>query len=339
MAASPIAEAIHGSNDHISQVAIVGAGGRAGRSIVDALLKTGQHHVTAITRPESTNVLPREIHEVIKVDYTNQQALVKALTGRQALIITLAVMAPPESQLRLIDAAIEAGVKYIIPNEWGIELANQQLAEDTMMADRYIPIREHIEKHGAGKTFWIGICCGFWYEFSLAGTEARYGFDFDEKALTLYDNGNVKINTSTWSRVGLAVARLLSLKMSPDNDADTSPCLDRYLNKAVYISSFFVSQRDMFESVLRVTGDTERDWTIKYENVAERYQRGLEMFKAGQMVGFGILLYARVFSDDAAGDYNAKLDNDVLGVSVEDLDEATKVAVDMARDGETNAIH
>lgn len=326
-------------SNRVSKVAIVGAGGRSGRSIVSALLKTGKHYVTAITRPESTSILQEGIHNVVRADYSDFSALVKALTGQEALIITLAVTTPPESQIKLIDAAIEVGVKYIIPNEWGIDLANEELSRATMMEGRYIPIREYIEKHGAGQTLWIGICCGAWYEFSLAGTEARYGFDFDKKTLTLYDNGNVKINTSTWSQVGLAVAHLLSLKICPDNDADTSACLSRYENEAVYISSFSVSQRDMFGSVLRVTGDAESDWQVISENVVERYERGLKMLKEGQMIGFAMLLYARLFYDDGSGDYSAKLDNDVIGLPAEDLDAATKVAIAMALNGETNAVH
>lgn len=339
MAAADTNETTQVMAKFIKNVAIVGAGGRSGRSIVNALIQTDKHHVTAITRPDSTNTLPKDIHNIVKVGYSDHAALVTALIGQDVLIITLAVMAPPESQIKLIDAAIEAGVKYIIPNEWGIELANEKLSKDTMMAGRYIPIREHIEKHGAGKSSWIGICCGFWYEFSLAGTEARYGFDFDKKTLILYDDGNVKINTSTWPQVGLAVARLLSLKISPDSEVDRSPSLAQYSNKALYVSSFFVSQRDMFESVLRVTGDNRDDWKITHENSVERYERGTQLFKQGQIVGFAMLLYVRVFYNDKSGDYNAKLDNDALGLPEEDFDQATMVAVKMAQAGETNAVH
>lgn len=339
MDATYITEANQGSSNHVSRIAIVGAGGRSGKSIVEALLKTGKHQVTAITRPDSTNVFSEGIHKVAKVDYNDHSALVTALTGQQALIITLAVTAAPESQIKLIDAAIEAGVRYIVPNQWGIDVDNEQLGKDTLMGGRHMPIREHIEKHGGGKTFWISVCCGFWYEFSLAGTEARYGFDFNRKTVTFYDDGNVKINTSTWPQVGLAVARLFSLKITPDNEADKSPCLSQYENKSLYISSFFVSQRDMFDSVLRVTGDKEDMWTVSHENATQRYKRGSQMWKEGNVVGFGMLLYVRVFYNDGSGDVNDKIDNEVLGLPKESLDEATKVAVKMALDGETNSLH
>ena len=324
---------------HVQNIAIVGVGGRCGSIIANALIEGKKHRVTAITRPDSTNKMPSGLHDIQKVDYNEHASLVKALGKQDVLIITMAIMAPPESQTKLIDAAVDAGVQWIMPNEWGADQSKVEMAKDTFMRDRLVPIREYIEKHGGDKTAWLGLCCGFWYEFSLAGTEARYGFDFDNKTLTLYNDGNTKINTTTWPQVGKAVASLLSLKIHPDDEKDKNPCLSQYSNRSAHISSFFVNQRDMFESVLRVTGDKEKDWNVTYEDVGERYRRGLQMMQEGKMVGFGILLYARVFYQDGAGDYNDKLDNDLLGLPKESLDEATKVAIDMALAGETNVMH
>lgn len=327
------------AKNHVKNIAIVGVGGRSGRSICNALLKTGKHRVTAITRSDSTSTIPPGLHATVKVDYTDHNSLAAALTGQDVLIITMAVMAPPTSQIALIDAAVEAGVQYIMPNEWGVDLTKTEMSDDTMMSDRYMPVRRYIEKVGAGKTCWIGLCCGSWYEFSLAGTEARYGFDFEKKTVTMYGDGSVRVNTSTWPLVGMAVARLFSLQIEPDGGEGVSPCLSAHANRAVYVSSFFVSQRDMFQSVLRVTGDSEEDWTVTHENVVDRYHRGMKMMKEGQIVGFGILLYARIFYEDGAGDYNSKLDNKLLGLPEESLDKATKVAIEMALAGETNAVH
>ena len=208
------------------------------------------------------------------------------------------------------------------------------------MFDRFMAVRAYVGKTSreSGKgTHWLSVTCGFWYEFSLAGTEARCGFDFEEKRVTLYSGGETRICTSTWPRVGEAVAKLLSLKIKAESEGEV--CLSNWDDKAVFVSSFFVSQRDMFESVLRVTGDEEGDWEVKFEDVGKRYQRGKEIMERGEMVGFGIMLYARAFYDDGAGDWRGKSDNEVLGLGVEDLDEATGWAVEMAKRGETNAIH
>jgi hypothetical protein len=331
--------------NHLTNIAIVGAGGRSGGHMVYSLLATKKHTVTAITRNDSTSTMPEGVN-VKKVNYNDHASLVSALHNQDVLIITLGVFAPPDTQKRLIDAAIEAGVKYVMPNEWGIDQSNLDLANDTLTGSRLLPMREYIETNSKGKsTHWISICCGFWYEFSLAGTEARYGFDFDKKSVTFFDKGDVAINTTTFPMLGRAVAALLSLKILPDDDNDKSVCVCRWNDRAVYISSFFVSQNDMLSSVLRVTEDKKSDWAITHENTRERFARGQKLFEEGQVLGFGILLYSRTFFDDGAGDVRDKLDNERLGLGKGDmndgkeLDEATGWAVEMARKGDISALH
>ncbi|MCJ1472885.1 hypothetical protein MMC13_001534 [Lambiella insularis] len=328
-----------GFKNYVENVAIVGVAGRCGSAIAEQLIKNQKHKVTAITRTDSFNKVPVGIHGVKKVDYSDTSSLVDALKGQEALIITMAREAPKETHLRLIDAAVEAGVKWIMPNEWGVDISQVEMGNDTMLRPHYLPVREYTETVGGNNTSWIALCCGFWYEFSLAGTEARYGFDFDKKTLTLFDDGNTKINTSTWPQLGRAVAGLLSLKILPDNEKDSSPYLSRYKNSAVYCSSFHVSQNDMFQSVLRVSGDKEKDWTVTHEDTVARVNRGREILKGGNPLGFGIILYTRNFYNDGSGSFNDKLDNNVLGLPQEDFDEATKVGVEMALAGDTNIIH
>ena len=178
--------------------------------------------------------------------------------------------------------------------------------------------------------------CNFWYEYSLSTGEGWYGFDFPNKRVTLYDDGKVPINTSTWNQCGEAMASLLSLKELPEDENDTSPTVSKWRNEPLYISSFLISQRDMLESVHRVMGTTDKDWTILYEPAEERFQRGTEMMKQGNRVGYAVAMYARMFYPSRDGDYESKygLANGVLGLAKEDLDEATQRAIKMAETGE-----
>lgn len=205
------------------------------------------------------------------------------------------------------------------------------------MYDRYIEKRKYIEDKGQGKVAWIGVCSSFWYEFSLAGTEARYGFDFDKKEVTMFSGGTKQLTTTTWPQIGRAVAAVLSLDVER-TDGQKAVVRD-WANKAARVGSFVVSQQEMLESVLRVTGVKREDWKIKEEDVVERYERGKKLMSEGKMVGFGILLYARVFFPDVEVKGEKAWDNEVLGLPKESLDEATKRAVEMAARGETNAVH
>lgn len=306
------------------------AGGQVGKHIVEHLLKTGKHKVTALTRPESTNTIVPGI-EVKKVNYDDKASLTDALRGQDFFIITMSVTAPKDQQTRLIDAAADAGVPWVMPNEYGSEYENESIAKDTMIGEGIQAIRKYIDE--VGKSSWVGLACSFWYEYSLGMSPLLYGFDFKNREVTFYDDGNTKINTSTWPQTGRAVASLLSLKVLKDDANDKSPCLSDFKSKTVFVSSFLVSQRDMLDSAKRVTGTTDADWKITYEPTAERYKAGMELLQKGDRMGFARLLYARMFYPNGDGNYEKRrgLQNDLLGLPKEDLDEYTKQAIEMSK--------
>lgn len=158
---------------------------------------------------------------------------------------------------------------------------------------------------------------------------AAFGFDFSNKAVTFFDQGETKISLSTWPQVGRAVAALLSLPIHSEN----GPSLDNYRNQVVYVNSFTVSQKDMLASVLRVTGDKEEDWNISKESSKERYTTGIKQMKEGEKIGFAKMMYTRVFYPDGSGNTEAKKNqlNEILGMKKEDLDVATKAAIERSK--------
>ena len=110
-------------------------------------------------------------------------------------------------------------------------------------------------------------------------------------------------------------------------------CLENFKNKVVYVSSFTVSQKDMLESALRVTGTKQDDWTITKEPAQERYASGIKEMQEGKRIGFAKMMYTRVFYDDGCGDveHNKGTINSILGLPKEDIDEATKVAIERSK--------
>jgi hypothetical protein len=303
-----------------------------GKQITAALLSTGKHTITAITRPESTNKLPGGV-KVVRLNYTSEAeedvtALIDALSDQQVLLITMSHKSLNTTK-SLVQAAAKAGVAYILPNWYGHDANNKQLISDSMMSS-LLANAELIKELGVSSYFLL--VCNFWYEFSLGGGPDRYGFDFTKRSLTFFDDGNVKINTSTWPQCGRAIANLLSLRQLPDDEDDTSPTISQFRDKCVYISSFRLSQRDMFESVKRVTGTTDEDWTIERKNTEATWKEGFEQVKAGNHAGWMKMGYSRMFFPNGDGDYENRIGthNEVLGLkSGEDLDEATKIGIRM----------
>ena len=134
---------------------------------------------------------------------------------------------------------------------------------------------------------------------------------------------------------------MLSLKELPVDETDRSPTLSQFRNRSIYISSFRLSQRDMFESVKRVTATTDADWTITHESAEQRWKDGMATLQQGNMKAFTKMLYSRMFFPNGDGDYQFSqgLHNDLLGLTVEDLDEFTAIGIRMGENGEVSQSH
>ncbi|KAI8949331.1 putative oxidoreductase CipA [Xylaria longipes] len=318
------------SGNYVKKVAIVGATGHVGSYIVKELLKSGKFAVTAITRGEAE--VPEGV-KVAKVSYDDPESLKKAMEGNDVLAITMSVRAPRDTQIKLIEAAAAANVPFVMPNEWGIESSHGTLGADTFYGAASEAARKKTEE--LGKSSWIAMTTGYWFLHSLASSEA-FGFDLKDKSVTFFDEGTTKINTITWQKTGEAVARLLSLPIEPETPG--APALSDYKNKRVFVSSWLMSQKDMFQHVLRVSGTKESDWTIKYEPAVERYEEAKKRMLAGDMSAFQRLLYTRTFYNNGDGDFESRhgLDNDKLGVAKgtqDELDDEIKQALEVAASG------
>ncbi|PTB38410.1 hypothetical protein M441DRAFT_147169 [Trichoderma asperellum CBS 433.97] len=103
------------------KIAIAGGSGPVAREIIDALVATGKHDITILSRREASNndVIPGTAWR--KVDYSNHSALVEALKGTHTLLSFVQLMreSGQDSQKQLIDAAVAAGVKRFAPSEYG----------------------------------------------------------------------------------------------------------------------------------------------------------------------------------------------------------------------------
>ncbi|PFH63435.1 hypothetical protein XA68_10026 [Ophiocordyceps unilateralis] len=316
-----------GFTNRIERVAIVGATGKVGSYMTKALSSTGKHVVTAITRKGGGSVMPEGV-KVAEVDYEREETLVEALRGQQFLVVSLSPRAPTDTQEKLARAAAQAGVSWMMPNCYGTDIRNAALEKENLSGAPVLAGIEAVEKAGVS---WVTMCCSFWYDYSLAMGPCWFGFDFDKKEVTFIDDGQTRINVSTWDQCGRAIKALLSLKELPEDEADKSPTLSQWRNQPLYISSFLVSQRDMLDSIQRVQGTKDADWHIEREESTVRYKRGMDLLQKGVFRGFGICLYTRTFYPNGDGNFEAKygLANDVLGLPKEDLDEATKRTLEM----------
>ncbi|KAH6896603.1 hypothetical protein B0T10DRAFT_160661 [Thelonectria olida] len=292
-------------------IAIVGGTGNVGSNTLSALLAKNIHTITAISRADSSASFPESVI-VKKGAYDDQDFLVSALQGQDVFVIQLGRFGQ-DAQGGLIRAAVKAGVKYILPTEFGSDL------EATQMAKEHAPLWGKAERrrliNELGGT-WIAVNNNPWFDWSLAN--GAFAIDAKNHKATLWNGGNTKFNTTTLKRVGEAVAGLLSL---PEEE------LASYKNKPFYVSSFYITQREMLDSVQRVTGTNDDDWTIETKDIDQVGRESDEEIKKGNMMAMIPKFYSAHFRVGYGGDFNHKLDLAKFGLPQEDIDEVVKGAL------------
>lgn len=225
-------------------------------------------------------------------------------------------------QAKLITAAAKAGVKYILPTEYAGDGLNKEMMEGVPVFHPKVQARKQIEE--AGST-WIGIATNPWADQSL-----RLGLTgiklFEKKAVMYKDSG--KFNMSTLEQVGLGIARLLALPIR--NAEKKRASLGYYENNFVYLSSFSVTQKRVWEAALKATGTGEGEWTVEEDTVEDWIRRSREMLGRGEMMGAMGLTFAYYLGEGLGGDYQSKAveDLEVLGMKEEDFDAVVKAEVD-----------
>ncbi|KAH8554435.1 hypothetical protein BGW37DRAFT_548948 [Umbelopsis sp. PMI_123] len=273
-------------------IIVAGASGNVGSHILSALLATGLHTISVISRPDSTAEFPANI-SVHRGSYTDQAFLTAALDKQDT---------------QLIYAAAKAGVPYIIPTKYGLDTGNRNVIAEFPMLGGKVMYRKLIEELGVSS--WIGIITNPYLEYPFRTKELC--IDIPNRKATVWDAGTTKIPFSTLPMTGKSVAGLLSL---PENE------LAKHKNKFVY-------SRDIIASAARATGTREEDWTVENLKLDDVLVATREAFARVDGTKHSPLLDAVLhliaFKDGFGGDYQSKVDYQTLGVEHQRLDDVMK---------------
>jgi uncharacterized protein YbjT (DUF2867 family) len=295
-------------------IAMVGATGTVGSVTLSALLNANIHTITTITRTESSAQFPSGV-KVQKGDYLDHSWLVSALKGQDVLIMQLNMYpVAMDSQIMLIEAAAEAGVRWVLPTEFGSDINSPLATEFPMMAMKK-KYRELIEKKGMN---WVAVVNNPWFDWSLK--QGMWNVDIPGRRAIINNVGDAKFNTTTLGQVGRGVAALLSL---PEEK------LNNFKNSAVYLRSFLLSQREILDSAIRATGTKKSDWQITMQDPEVTIQTAKDAVAAGNPMAFVGEFYTAHMQEGRGGNYEEKAAKDaaVLGLEEENLDEVIKRVV------------
>ncbi|TFK84354.1 NAD-P-binding protein [Polyporus arcularius HHB13444] len=225
-------------------VLVLGATGKTGGIIVKGLLASGHFRVVALIRPASasksaTAKLRSSGVEIRLGDLEDSVETHKAtLAGVDVLISTVIATAVPK-QKNILLAAKEAGVKRVVPSDFGTPLGPKGIGE---LHDQKLAIREFIKEHDIPHTF---IDVGWWMQLYLPiPLRSNAPLEFRSLTYRIAGGGTTRVLLTYNDHIGTFVARIIS-----------DP---RTLNQAVIVWEDAASQLDAQEIGMRVSGDGEK---------------------------------------------------------------------------------
>jgi nucleoside-diphosphate-sugar epimerase len=329
----------------IKNIALVGASGNLGSLVLKNLVQSRKpFSITVLSRSGSKSAFPADPSITVKTgSYESASFLESAFAGIDAVILTLNHSAVPDAEIRLIEAAAAAGVKWIFPTEFGSDTGNEVMINAVPIHPIKVRVRGVIEdlakKHEGLK--WIGLVTNPWFDFvsyrhfltnSLIDTDfvqslntGLFGIVPGKREAHLLGDGTAKFNTTNLSTAALSLVRLAELPIA----SSSGPSLSDFANRLVYVRSFRTCQREILDTVQRVTGTTDSDWAITASDQKSYMAEGAAKLAKGDFYGMANMLYGAVMGGGMGGDYESDrgVSNAVLGLPQEDLDSAVREAL------------
>jgi nucleoside-diphosphate-sugar epimerase len=311
----------------IKNVLIAGATGSVGLPILNALLAEPSFTVTILSRASSKATFLPNI-PVIKIsdDYTIAE-LTSAFKNQDAVIIALTtsfVTADGKDGLaiRLIDAAVAAGVKRFIPSEYGANNLDPRARSLIPIYDIKGAMLEYLiakAEESNGKLTWTSISCGSWLDWALDPSKSGnfLGIDVKARKATVYDSGDARFAITTSVNTGLAVARALKYA-------------DLTANKQVFLADFVSTTNEIVASLEEQTGE---EFEITHKDTASEIKVMREKYDAGNFnAAFPILAMSFGGDLDVGYDYEKEQEvwNEKLGLPKIGLGEVVKEAIELA---------
>ncbi|OTB00767.1 hypothetical protein M426DRAFT_26246 [Hypoxylon sp. CI-4A] len=288
----------------VKTVAVVGANGKIGRPIVDRLLASRHFTVTILTRGggQQRN-FPADV-TVKEVNYDSIESLEIALKGQDALVSAMAFEAI-HVQKNLVEAALNAGVKRMIPSEYGNDLMNPKLAAFPIYQPK-IAIRQQCERGVTQHpTFsWTTI-----HNASFLGPDWTLDFivDVKQRKADIKDGGDVLFCATTYDDIAQAVIGILTH-------------LEETANRPVRISSVNTTQNELI-TLAKELGATD-GWDITNSRTEALESEALRRWAEGDHSEEVIAMFInRAFIGKGWGGYFPVLDNELLGIKGLDRDE------------------
>ena len=251
----------------ITTVALVGSSGVLGPHILEALQSSTTLQPTVLVRESSKHTFPASVRKRSIPDHIDtHEPLVGALKDQDALVLAYSGSLTTESIL-FIDAAVESGVKWIIPADYGsCDSSDARSLELVPLYKEKQKVREYLIAHegqGSGHLSWTSLITGHFFDLGLQSQ--LLGFDMSNKKVKLFDGGHKMWSSTTRDSIGMAVRRILEL-------CEDEPQLR---NKLVYVQGMRTSQIELARILEEVTDDSLSKEHVSSDRFIEEHKRKL----------------------------------------------------------------
>jgi hypothetical protein len=147
------------------KIAIFGAGGtNIGHHVLEALVKDPGFTVTVLVRESSKSTFASNIAVTRIADDFPYAALVEALQGHDVLISAVGPEAK-DAEYKLVEAAIEAGVRRFFPTEYGLDNSDpKNAAVSPIFAIKY-DMQQHLKSKQKEGLTWTSVGTGMWIDW------------------------------------------------------------------------------------------------------------------------------------------------------------------------------
>lgn len=265
-------------------VAIIGGTGNVGRLILQALCEAQPpfQSITVLTRSAGSDVEANgPTVRVRTVDYSSRDSILAALKGIDAVVSAIATQSL-ETQTTIIDAAVDAGVKFFIPSEFGLANTHPLLRRDFPSYADKTAIQDHLENlRRQGKIDYALIFVGLFLDWGMDG----FVLDVKRKKVSFWDGGERPISMTTMASIGKAVVGVLEGKVQGKRE--------------VRVKDINISQKRLYELATEVVG--KDGWEVKTIDTAQAMATASEKLAKGT-AGLDDI-YAFVYRASTAEEY------------------------------------
>jgi hypothetical protein len=288
---------------------------------------SSQFNITVLSRKESSAVFPESV-KVWKTDYSKSD-LEAAFNGQHVVISALGALGFAEQQ-KLVDAAVQSGVKRFLPSEFSCNSQDEAVVELLPVFQQKADIIQYLKSKETSGLTWTGVVSSLlfdWVSHRLTfmlqtlisvqqGLENGFlGYNTTSRTATIWDDGNKKF---TFTNQGHLSKAIVSVLQHPNET----------MNQILYIASVETSQNGILNALENVTGCK---WSTIQTTTDEQVTEARMKLSKGDFDGALTLVRATSYGklpglkSNYAKEF--KLANDILGLEWANVEDTVRMVV------------